>query len=179
MARDRARRCCDRRPSPLFDDQAKGRDEADAQRRYADLVSDALHLEANEVVRDEQSPHLLCDRVGALAADRLEPLQHVGLDLPIAELELPALVVEVADLGGRKSLGVDERRQQGLRLEALALVADGPSEERRGKRGILLARLPADRELDEIITCAELLDDLPLARGLGSRQPVPIGSAGG
>src|SRR3990172_7448492 len=89
-----------------------------------------LHVQANEVVGDRKPPHLLADALGSAAAERLLALERVGLDLVEAKLELPALVVERGDLGGRIRLRVEQRGEQDLGLEAWALIAHGADLER-------------------------------------------------
>jgi hypothetical protein len=53
---------------------------------------------------------------GLFAARRLFAIEHDALDLVVAELDLPALVIERDDPGGGVSFGVDERGEQRLRL---------------------------------------------------------------
>src|SRR6266545_2518755 len=114
--------------------------------RNAKLGCDARHLKTDEVVCDQQAPELLRHGRGTLAANGLEALEHVRLDLAEPELDLPALVIEDAQLYGRIALVVGQGREQSLRLIALALVPNGARLEMRRQRGILSARLAAHGE---------------------------------
>ena len=67
---------------------------------HIELGGDSLHLESYQVVGEEQPPHLLGYGGRRLAADRLKPLEHVGLELAKTELDLPTLVIERPDLVG-------------------------------------------------------------------------------
>src|SRR6266568_4480574 len=61
------------------------RDEADARGLDARLVGDALHLEADEVVGEQDAPELLRHRDGTLATDRLLAFEDLGLDLLVPD----------------------------------------------------------------------------------------------
>nr|WP_275942116.1 IS21 family transposase [Haliangium ochraceum] len=87
-------------PEPLGADEAKDRDEADTRGRHTSLVGDSRHLEANEVVGDEQPPDLLAGSVHGFAAQR-DIGEHLGLHLVVSEFDLPTLVVERNQLVGR------------------------------------------------------------------------------
>ena len=102
-------------PAPLVADVAHGHHEADARWAHVGFIRDAVHLQANEVVRDQHSPQLLFDTVGGSAPQRDLGVEQVGLDLVVAELDLPAFVVELDELFGGVCLGVRQRGQQPLR----------------------------------------------------------------
>jgi hypothetical protein len=106
----------------------------------------------------------LVDGVGAAAADRLETLEHVGLELAEAQLDLPAPVIERAQLRRGVLFRIDQGGQQDARGIALALVADGADVEVRGQMRMVSACFRADLHLDQLIVLAEVLDHTPHAR---------------
>jgi hypothetical protein len=64
------------------------------------------HLETYEVVSQEESPELLQDTLGSLAAQSFGAFEGVGFDFIEADLEFPALVVEGDNLLGWVDLGI-------------------------------------------------------------------------
>ena len=83
---------------------------AQAQRRHAGARGRAAHDEADEVVGEQQAPHFLLDAGGRLAAQGLDALAGVGLELVEGEFEFPALVVERGELRGRMGGGIAAAR---------------------------------------------------------------------
>lgn len=59
----------------------------------------------------------------------------------MAHLQFPALVIKLGDLLFGIFLGVQQRRQQRLRPEALALIHDASREQGLGQFRMLTARL--------------------------------------
>ncbi|MGA3121348.1 MAG: hypothetical protein ABSF69_11325 [Polyangiaceae bacterium] len=70
--------------------EAKGSDEADSLRFDFRRASNAVRLEPYPIGREQHAPELLSDARGLLAADGFLPIQKLGPDLVVAELELPA-----------------------------------------------------------------------------------------
>src|SRR5271157_5066803 len=103
----------------------------------------------------------------------------MGLDLVEAELELPALVVELGNLsrgiGGR----IEQRGEQGLGPEAAALIADGADFERLGQFGMGAARVPRGGDLDELVIVSQPSAGAPREVRLGADQPVALAAARG
>src|SRR5690349_8376406 len=124
------------RPHPLVADQSKRHDEADARRRDIGLLRDALHLEAYEVVREADRPQLLGYAGGRLAANGFLPFEHLGLHFVVAELEFPTLVVQRNKLARGIPLRIEQRREQRLGRETLALVRDRTPDHRVGERRV-------------------------------------------
>jgi hypothetical protein len=97
--------------------QARGRDAGDLGR--------ALHLETDEVVGEGEAPEILRHADGALAADGLLALEHLGLHFVEAEFDFAVLVLERHDLLRRVLHGVEQGGQPRLLAEAAAPVPDG------------------------------------------------------
>src|SRR5215831_14228883 len=108
-------------PQPFVNDEAHGTDEADAGGLHLRVVRGPLHFETNQVISDEQAPELLRHRSGTFASNRFFAVEHLGFDLVIAELDLPALVIQRSDFFGRKLLRIQQRCQERLWLETLSL----------------------------------------------------------
>jgi hypothetical protein len=124
-------------------------DEADPRRFDACFAGDSLHLEAYEVVSEEDPPQLLLDSGRASAADRFLAVEQLRLDLVVAELQLPALVVQRRDLVGWKRVRIGQRGEQGLRAEALPLIGDSSRDTELWQARVLLASFARDLDLDE------------------------------
>ena len=148
--------------------------EADAPGRHADPLGDLLHVEPDQVVGDRESPHLLADALGGAAAEGFLALEGMRLDLVEAELELPALVVQLDDLGGGLQRWIEQRGQQGLGAESAALVADGADLERLGQLRMGPTRLAREGHLDELVVGAQPSQRAPLEVRLGAGQPVAL-----
>ncbi len=151
-----------------------GGDEADPVGRQPRLSCDAQHFQPNQVVREREAPQLLRHSFGPLAADVLAPLEHLRLHLVIAELDLPALVVERSQLLGRVLDRVEQRGEQRLRLEAPPSVDDGTRDP--GLRQIRLeqAGLVGDLQLDKRVAFAEFAHHTVAGIGARPRHPMPI-----
>src|SRR6202022_2667086 len=104
-------------PPPLVADEPVGSDEAGRVGRESRLSGNAQHFKPNQVVGEGEAPQFLSYTLGFLAADVLAPLQHLRFHLVVAELDLPALVIERRHLLGRILLRIEERREQSLWLE--------------------------------------------------------------
>ena len=105
-------------------DHRQGIDEAEASRRDAGLVGGSFHFNSDEIVGEHDPPELLANSLGCAAANRFLALEHVGLDLVVAQLDLPAFVIESHDLGRGIVGWVDERGQQRYGIEATSLVGN-------------------------------------------------------
>src|SRR5204862_1032269 len=79
-----------------FDEVHRGY-ETDPRRRHTGLGGDALAFEPNDVVGQREPPQFLRHTLGALAARRFFAIEHHALDLVVAKLDLPSLVLERAD----------------------------------------------------------------------------------
>src|SRR5690606_11044647 len=113
-------------PAPFVANEAHGRDETDAGRRYGGLLRDVLHLPSYEVEGDQDAPDLLHHADWSATEDRLLTLQHVRLDFVLAELDFPSLMIERDDFESGILGRVCQRRQQPLStLRAGMTVADG------------------------------------------------------
>ena len=94
---------------------------------------------ADEIVGDEQAPHLLADARRRFAAQCFEPLERVGFHFIEGKLQLPAVVVEGRDLRGRVLGRVKQRGQNDVRPKAAAAHVDGTGAQRRGEGGMRAA----------------------------------------
>src|SRR5690349_19998706 len=98
MLRDCARRAARPRPFPLAANHPKCGDKADTGRFDLCLVGDALHLEPDQIVGEQDAPHFLLDASAALAANSFLTLEYHGLHLAEVKLNLPACVIERDEL---------------------------------------------------------------------------------
>src|SRR5206468_1961491 len=107
-------------------------------------------------------------------ADRLLPIEQLGLQLVVAELELPAFVIERNDLTGGVSLLVQQRCEQYLRAESFPVIANRPHRPGSWQRSIRGTRVPRHVHLHELVALAEPPENAPRAVRLRTCQPVTV-----
>ena len=109
-------------------------------------------LPPDQIVSKQQSPQLLIDQVHFLASQRDGVVLHRAFDIPVSQLDFPALVVQ-----GRHLSCAESRHGQGGKdrfLLACHLIGHCANLPVCRQRRVFLASLRRDRHLQQTVTVA-------------------------